>query len=240
MSQVQFRNRVVFGFSLLMSVLFFLTVIMSGGAFIPSLLSAVLMGIMMSGVAMMSYFYKGYLHQRAFTDKKQASQSTDHHQTRTVEIDLPQDVAFDLALDALQTLDKQRVPVPDDILVKLENLLPRKQYLTIHDINREQGTISAGLKARVMGRPEFFDFSRIAIRIEKVNTTTTRVYTESKARSVLDTYDFGKNLHYVNTIALYLRRESQQVSAELRLREDNMTPDIIYDDNRQDEDSAQR
>ncbi|GEM_PF-1964068 len=223
MTREQFRNRFIVGFSIFMGLMFFVMMSSSGANVLMSLGSGVLMGFMTLGVAMMSYGYKGFLQQRSFTDKKQASQSTDHHQSRTVEIDLPKDQAIQVTLDALNTLDKQPVPVPDDVLVQLENLLPRTQRLTIHEVDEVAGYIRAGLKARILGIPEFIDFSRIEIQLKDINPNTTQVQIESKANSIFDTYDFGKNLHYVNTISLYLRRESQQITAGSRLQNQGLS-----------------
>lgn len=169
--------------------------------------------------ATLSDAYRAYLQRRAFAGKKQAGQSIENHQQRVIEIDLPMDQAFELALDALNTLDDQPLPIPDDTLIKLENLLPRKQSLKLREVDPAQGVIRAGLRGRVLGIPDFGDFSRIEILFQKVDPHTTQIRIESKANSIFDMYDPGKNLHYVNQIALYLRRESQQYGAESRLSE---------------------
>lgn len=240
MSQTQYRNRLIFGFPLFIAGLLFLFMIMTGAPLVLSVAYALIMGAMSLALTMLSHGYKSLLQKRSFNDKKQANQSIDSHQTRTIEIDLPMNQAFDLALDALQTLDKQSVPIADDLLVKLENILPRKQFLNMRHTSRETGHIEAGLKARVMGIPEIFDFSRIHIRLEELNATTTRIYIDSKANRMLDMYDLGKNLHYVNQIALYLRRESQQSRAESRLK-DALSDDVDSDlDDSTDQQSSEK
>lgn len=190
------------------------------------------------GLSKISYSYKEFLQRRAFTGKKQAYEAQGNHQTRTVEIDLPLAQAFDLSMEALQTLDDQRLPVSDDVFVRLEMMIPRKQRLHIRNSDKASGVIQAGLRARTLYIPEYIDFSRIQIRLEAVDKYTTRVHIESRANTVFDTYDLGKNLHYVNTIALYLRRESQQLEAGLRLGDSATDDAYAYKDDSANQQSA--
>ena len=222
MSQTQTPAKFITILSIIIFVLTFLQFYALHSSLPISLLSASLMAGFTAVLALLSYAYRGYLQRRAFAGKKQAGQSIDSQQQRTVEIDLPVDIAFDLALEALNTLDNQPVPVADDILVKLENILPRTQSLKILEMDRSQGVIRAGLRGRVWRLPDFVDFSRIEILLQKIDSQTTRIRIESKANTFVNMYDLGKNLHYVNQIALYLRRESQQYSAESRLSENQL------------------
>jgi len=217
MAQSQTPTKFVTLFSIAIFTLFFLQMLWLGQTVGVSLFFALIMGLLTAGLATISYAYKGFLQRRSFAGKKVSSQSTSNHQQRVVEIDVPMDKAFDFAMEALQTLHKKRIPVPDDIWVKMDNMLPRTQHLKIRESNKTNGIIQAGLRGRALGIPEFFDFSRIEIRLEKVDSQTTRVHIDSKANTIFDVYDFGKNLHYVNQIALYLRKESQQSTAESRL-----------------------
>ena len=217
MAQSQTPAKFVTLFSILIFALFFLQMLWLGQTVGVSLFFASIMAILTAGLAIMSHAYKGFLQRRSFAGKKQSSRSVSNHQQRTVEIDMPMDQAFDLTLDALQTLDKKPVPVPDDFLIKMESILPRKQVVKIRETDREQGLIIAGLKGKTLGLPDFIDFSRITIRLTKIDSQTTQVHVDSKANTIFDMYDLGKNLHYVNEIALYLRRESQQMQAESRL-----------------------
>ncbi len=204
-------------FSILIFAIFFLQMLFLGQTIGVSLFFSSIMGLLTAGLATMSYAYKGFLQRRSFAGKKQSDQSISNHQQRTVEIDLPMNTAFDLSMDALKIFDGKPVPVPDDWLVKLESILPRKQFLNIRESDKNQGIIRAGLKSKTLGLPNFIDFSRIDIGLEKIDAHTTRIHIESKANTFIDMYDLGKNLHYVNEIALYLRRESQQMQAESRL-----------------------
>ena len=217
MAQTQTQVKFIAFFTIIISLLFLTLMLSQGATLLISVMASLLMGGLTAVMATMSYVYKGFLQRRSFSGKKVSSQSISNHQQATVEIDASFDVAFDLAMDALQTLNKQRVPVPDDILVKMDMILPRTQHLKIRTSNKADGFIEAGLRGRALGIPEFIDFSRIMIRLEKVDSQTTRVHIESKGHTMMDMYDFGKNLHYVNQIALYLRKESQQSVAESRL-----------------------
>ena len=53
-----------------------------------------------------------YIRQQSMLSSKQKSvDNLSSHQERTIEIDLPFDSAFDLAMEALQTLDNQEIPI---------------------------------------------------------------------------------------------------------------------------------
>jgi hypothetical protein len=228
MAQSHVRTKFVTIFSLAIFILFFLQMLWIGQTLALSLFFASIMGLMTADMATMSYAYKAYLQRRSFSGKKQSSQSMSNHQQRTVEIDVPMNVAFDMAHDALKTLDNKPVPVPDDLLVKLESILPRKQYVKIRESDKAFGIIRAGLKPKTLGLPNLIDFSKIEIRLRAIDSQTTQIHIESKGNNFFDMYDLGKNLHYVNEIALHLRRESQQESASSRLI--HSQPDEIHDD----------
>jgi hypothetical protein len=161
--------------------------------------------------------YREYLQRRAFAGNKQATATTDAQQTRTIELDMPFDAAFALAQHALHQLDGQKVPLPDDLLIRLEALLPRTQHVQLYKVDAAMGRIEAGLRGRVIGIRDLTDFSRLTIQLQRLDEQTTRVHLESRANSVFDLYDLGKNLHYVNELALFLRRESHQQAAIERL-----------------------
>ncbi len=190
-----------------------------GGALVPSILGAVTMGLFTALLGMVSYRYRGYLQRKAFEGKKKASDSIRSHQRSSVEIDLPYGAAFDLALEALQTLNRQEVPQPepDNWLMRAETWVPRKQLLRIYDEDRTSGTIRAGLRSKVFGLDNVLDFSQIDLRLERVASGTTRIDIASKPATLSEYYDLGKNRHYVNWLAHYIRRESHQMSAESRL-----------------------
>jgi hypothetical protein len=208
------------GFALLNFVFALLMMMSLDATFGGSLAFALVVSAITFLLSSMSLGVRDYMQQRAFVGKKSAAATTAAHQTRTVEIDLPYDAAFDLALEALKTLDNQTVPIAENVPIQLEALLPRKQRLKLRKIDRKTGSIQAGLRQRLLGIPDVLDFSRITIQVERIDATTTRLYLEGKAHMLWDNYDLGKNLHYVNTLALFLRRESQQHHAEKRLGED--------------------
>lgn len=186
----------------------------------PALLVAGVMWAfsMLMGIA--AYAYNDYLQRRALAGKKQADEDMGPQQQRTVEIDLPFDAAFDLALAALQALDGQPMPQSDDLLVRLHQYAPgKKQSLRIYESDREMGSIRAGLRVRLLGINDPLDFSRISLRLQRLDAGTTRVRIESRGHNLFDVYDMGKNLHYVSTLARFLRRESQPPEAPARLLE---------------------
>lgn len=166
-----------------------------------------------------TFIYRSNLQKRAFAGKKQAGTDTSSHQKRTVEIDLLFDEAYDLALDALQSLDDKHMPVADDPLIKVENLgIQRKQRVVIKEDDREMGVIKARFHAGIFGRKDPIAFSKTEIRLQRIDTQTTRISIESQPNGIVDEFDMGKNLHYVNHMALYLRSQSQHTQAESRLK----------------------
>src|SRR5262245_26492621 len=96
-------------FSAFIFVVYFLQLMAVRMSLNTSLLLAAGAGVYSALMAALSLWFRSYLHRKAFTGKKQAyaDMNMDTHQQRTVEIDLPYEAAFDLALDALKTLDRQ-------------------------------------------------------------------------------------------------------------------------------------
>lgn len=176
---------------------------------------------------------RSYLQRRAMLDKKQAHDTLDSRQQRTVEIDLPFNAAFDLTLDALETLDGQNVPVPDDPLLRLESLMAKKQYLRLYETDREMGSIRAGLYVKTLGIPDPVDFSRIEIRLQRLDADTTLIRIDSKGNALFENYDLGKNLHYVKLLAHYLRRESNAINNLAETDSTDVESDFTPPGNRQ-------
>lgn len=161
-----------------------------------------------------SYSVRLFTQRQALARKKQrGDDSGDSHQQRTVEIDLPFDAAYDLALEALATLDGQDVPLPDTPMGRLEALVPRRQALRVYETDRAMGTLRAVLRARTFGIPDVVDFTRLDVQLQRVDDATTRVRIESRANRLVDDYDSGKNLHYVRLLATHLRRATGQDAA---------------------------
>lgn len=226
----------------IITIFFFIEMMFYGVGLGVGLAVAGLMGLLTAALATASYRYRGHLQRKAFTGKKQADESLSSRQERSIEIDMPYGAAFDLALEAVQTLHKQAVPQPEDdsLLMRLETWVPRKQLLRIHEQDREAGTIHAGLRSKVFGLDNVMDFSRIDLQLEEVDSATTRIIISSKPAMLGEYYDLGKNLHYVNLLAKYMRYHSHQMSAEERLSLSRAETDepFIAEDDQQREDSS--
>ncbi len=200
-------------FTLIVS-LFFLWIVLSLGITLQtSLMLTAVWGSFTGLLVASGYVSRAYLQRRAFEGKKQAATNITAHQQRTIEIDLPFDAAFDLTLEALKTLDKQPIPTAADPLIQARQWIPRQQILRLEKTNREIGSIRAGLRAKQLRIVDAIDFSKLDIQLQRLDAQTTRIHIESQPASIFDFYDMGKNLHYVNHLALYLRRESQQMQA---------------------------
>lgn len=205
--------------TVIITMVFFVNMIFVGATLGASIVGALVMGLLSASLGTASFRYRRHLQRKAFTGKKQADESLSSKQVRSIEIDLPYDLAFDLALEAVKTLHKQDVPQPeaDSLLLRMETWVPRKQLLRIHKEDRQAGTIHAGLRSKVFGLDNVLDFSRIDLAFEEIDSKTTRIVIGSKPAQLNEYYDLGKNLHYVNTLARYIRRESLVRNAESRL-----------------------
>jgi len=209
--------------------LFALAMTMRIGLGLQGLWLALGYGAFTAALAWTSIAYREYLQRRAFQGKKQASVDTDAHQQRMVEVDLPLEDAYDVALAGLQALDGQYIPMPDDPLLRLESLLPRRQKLRLIRADRQMGDLEAALRLRSLGITDPLDFSRISLRLQRLDAGTTRIQISSSP-GMWHEYDLGRNMHYVNHLALHLRRESDQRQAAGRLSQDTRLASAAQDD----------
>ncbi|MEM9953198.1 MAG: hypothetical protein AAF846_16455 [Chloroflexota bacterium] len=146
----------------------------------------------------------------ALANKQKVSDTMDTHQTRTIEIDISLESAFDLALNALMMLDDENIPHT------LTGILST-QRLKIHEQNRAIGRIRAGLRAKTLGIQDVMDFSRVEIQLQQINKTTTRIQIDSRPTSSLETLDLGRHTHYVSQLALQIRQLAHEQTAHNRL-----------------------
>ena len=156
---------------------------------------------------LLSYAIQARRHQSALASKHKGVQDQAVEARRSVELDLPLDQAFELAQAALQSLHGERVPN------KLLFLRPQQQ-LHIHGADRAGGHIRAGLRSRTWGLTDPWDFSRIDIRLNALDARTTQIEIAAMPSNPIEAFDMGRHLHYVNTLALFLRRESQNQSQD--------------------------
>ncbi len=233
MTQTHRSIAMVAGFTALVSFFFYMLMIAFRLELDQRLLYTVICAALTAALAATGPIARSYLQQRTMLDKKQADDSLDSRQQRTVEIDLPFDTAFDLTLDALETLDDQNVPVPDDPLLRLESLMAKKQYLRLYETDREMGSIRVGLYVKTLGIPDPVDFSRIDIRLQRLDADTTLIRIDSKGNALFENYDLGKNLHYVKLLAQYLRRESHAINNLAETDSTSLDTDFTPLENRQ-------
>lgn len=137
--------------------------------------------------------------QAAFNQKQKTGASLATHQTRTIELDIPFEQAFALALDALQNLDEQAIP-------KSLLFFQSRQKLKVHYRNPEMGRIEAGLRAKTLGIPDIMDFSKINVQLQRLDASTTQVLIESDTTNPLEFVDMARHTHYVNQLAVQMRQ----------------------------------
>lgn len=162
-----------------------------------------------------------YRQKAAFASKQKSTDDMASHQSRTIEIDLPFEQAFDSAGEALHNLDGEAIPATF-------TGIPGKQILKIHKENRDIGRIEAGLRAKTAGIQDFIDFSRIEIQLQRINENTTRLQIDSRPTNPLEGFDLGRHTHYVNQLALSIRQMSHEALAEARLT-DEQSGDVFQD-----------
>ena len=126
----------------------------------------------------------GTLHVRSMDGKKRAYESYAVQQTRDIEIDLPFDEALILARAALQSIEGAAI---------------------VKETSSETGTtaISArtGLNWETYGE-------KINLRLERIDAETTLLHIDSRPRLRTTLIDYGRNLHNVNVISLYVREHT--------------------------------
>ncbi|GAB5491141.1 MAG: hypothetical protein Phog2KO_13560 [Phototrophicaceae bacterium] len=164
-----------------------------------------LAGSFMAGLTLVlgliSFAIQYQRHQSSINSKQKSVDKGSVQQTRTIEIDMPFEEAFTLALEALETLDGEAIP-------KTITGIPSKQSLKIQKSDLTIGRIEAGLRAKTFGIQDFTSFSRVTVQLQRLDNQTTRLQIDSAPTSQLDTLDFGRHAHYVNTLALYMRQAS--------------------------------
>ena len=171
-----------------------------------SLLVASFMAGLTVILGLITYVIQHYRQREAYATKQKSSENMATEQSREIEIDVPFELAFDMVLAALDTLNKQPIP-------KTLTGIPSKQILKIHQTDRRMGRIKAGLRAKTIGIQDIIDFSRIEIQLQRLDSQSTRIKIDSRPTNPLEMMDLGRHTHYVNHLALYLRKESQQQRA---------------------------
>lgn len=164
-------------------------------------------------LGLLSYGIQYQRNKAAFARKQKIADNTDTEQSSTIEIDVPFAQAFDLALDALHSLDGE--DIPSRLL-----LIRSKQTIKIHQMDREIGRIQAGLRARTIGLQDIVDFSRIEIQLQRIDADTTRIRIDSRPTMPLEVYDLARHMHYVNHLALHLREASERLNPTHDLDDD--------------------
>lgn len=160
-------------------------------------------GLLISGVF-------GTLQVRSMQGKKRDDGSYAVHQIREIEIDRSFDEATMLARAALRDIHGLKILRESGLTMTLEEAY---------------GTIDArtGLNWETYGE-------KISLRVTRLDDDTSRIRIESRPRLRTTLIDYGRNLHNVNTISMYLR--GQTAADHLRLIEtnDEDADTILYTD----------
>lgn len=223
MSKVQ-KNVSIFAFAIVFT---FIVMYLMFSAVTASAIGGLLAGSFMAALTLvLGLISFAIAHQRqknAFAGKQKSSDNMDVHQTRHIEIDLPLELAYDIALESLETLDGDNIP-------KTTTGIPSKQSLKIHKADSGMGRIEAGLRAKTAGIQDFIDFSRINIQLQRIDSQTTRLEIESRPANPIETHDLGRNTHYVNHLALAIRKASRDYLAEDNLQDNSTGQDAAGED----------
>lgn len=166
---------------------------------------------LIAAISIVSSVIRYQLNQRAFQQKHKAK-TTSTHQKISVELDVPFDTAFDLCLAGLETLDGKE-------WYQAIKIFSKQQAICIHEKNRNIGEIQVGLRPRAFGITNPHDYLKINIKLRRIDPLTTQVEIDSKPYSNTVIYDYGMSHHIVNSLAIYLRRESIHNAPPIRLCE---------------------
>jgi hypothetical protein len=159
----------------------FLVAALGYGTVASLLLTNALIGTLFGvaiGIVLAAIF--GTLQHQSFEGKKQdADRSV--HQIRDLELDLPYADAYSLCVESLVSLGS----------------------VTIKQSSRLEGVIEARTNLNWQTYGE-----RISVSLARLDDDTTRVHIESRPRIKAALTDFGRNLHNVNQLSLFLRARS--------------------------------
>lgn len=190
------------------------------------IMAATFMAGLTAILGFISYSIQYQRQKSALASKHKSVDNSASYQTRTIEIDSPFEQAFNIALDALETLDGQAIP-------RTRTGIPIKQTLKIHKADADMGRIEASLQAKTLGIQDFTSFSTIHIQLQRLDPQTTRLQIDSAPTSSLETLDLGRHTHYVNMLARTIRLASQELSAEA-----NLTDKAVIESPYEDEDGV--
>lgn len=164
-------------------------------------------------VSMGSYFH----HHTIDKDNKAKAGNYDLRQENIVEVDLPYHQALEMSEEAINAITGSKMKV-----MGFTYTINSK----VHEINSSDGTIKAGTKLNWRGIPmNFWDDMHLNIRVEQINSQTSRVIINTKPTNPLQPFDFGYTLNNINTIMRYLRQASTEETAINHLS-DNISDDI--------------
>lgn len=169
------------------------------------------------GIAVLGIQY--YRNQKAYEQKQKADASRQPHQSQSIEFDLSQQQAFDLVMQALNTLDGADIP-------HTVTGIPSQQQLKIYEADIDKGHIKAGLRAKTIGIQDVIDFSKIEILIESTHDQMTRLKIDSYTTNPLEVYDFGRHIDYVNQIIVFVR---QSVATDNLSQHSTDAEDSLYE-----------
>jgi hypothetical protein len=152
------------------------------------------------GIVLAAIF--GTLQHQAFEGKKQdADRSV--HQARDIELDLPYVEAYRLCLEALTSLGR----------------------VSLKHTNHLEGVIEARTSLNWQTYGE-----RISFYLTRLDSHTTQVHIESHPRIKVALTDFGRNLHNVNQLSVFLRAHSASDALAIKTHTVFQTPDENEDD----------
>lgn len=112
MAKIQNTVQMMTVFIAMSSVILFLLMMQVGWGLTISMAVALVFAAITAILATGTQYIQHQRHLAAFEQKRKVADNTDTHQSRTVEIDMPFEQAFNSALDALQLLDGDTIPKP--------------------------------------------------------------------------------------------------------------------------------
>ena len=162
-----------------------------------------------------------YFHRRAFQGKVKNENDITSHPTRIVELDLPYQATFDLVMDSLLLLT-----LPPDVPGGIAPFGKMDWELDKTAAHRERGVILTRLRRRW----NFYNTSRITIRLKTLDANTTQVHMQSQPNSPFLLFDYGLNLHNVTMMAQHLREEAYMINSGELLPDDEAEDIVLVED----------
>jgi hypothetical protein len=185
----------------------------TGALVMTALFTAAMIPIWIAELALFNFFHK-----RAFKGKSKDS-NTSPRQSKTIEIDLPYQEAFELCQEGIQAITGSKVRAMG-FTHTIKARIKKADAVT--------GKIIGKTRAWLWIIPGFYEDMRITLNLEQTAPGVTRIHIDNRPVLPSVVFDWGYGLNNVNVVALYLRQQAYLHNAESHLVESS-SDDVVVE-----------